>query len=228
MTAAPVTLFFDVNETLSDLSTVGDAFDRLGVGRGLAGTWFGSVLRDGFALTSVGGAARFADIAATNARNLLAAAEPDGDLDKAVDTVMAAFSAVAPHPDVAEGLRALRAGGHRMFTLSNGPASTAERLLGNAGLLDLFDGLLSVEGHTAWKPVRASYLYALNRTGIGGTAYLVAVHPWDIHGAAEAGLSTAWINRNDAQYPAHFRRPAVTAVSIVDLAEQLNRPAANR
>ncbi len=32
-------------------------------------------------------------------------------------------------------------------------------------------------------------------------AMLVAVHPWDIDGAARAGLATAWINRNGGVYP---------------------------
>jgi hypothetical protein len=27
---------------------------------------------------------------------------------------------------------------------------------------------------------------------------LVAVHPWDIHGAAQAGMGTAWVNRTGA------------------------------
>lgn len=52
--------------------------------------------------------------------------------------------------------------------------------------------------------------------------HLVAVHPWDIHGAADAGLETAWITRDEAaEYASHFRRPTTTAHSIPHLAESL-------
>ena len=50
---------------------------------------------------------------------------------------------------------------------------------------------------------------------------LVAVHPWDIDGAARAGLSTAWIDRTAGPYPAYFRTPDLAPPSLVELAEQL-------
>lgn len=34
---------------------------------------------------------------------------------------------------------------------------------------------------------------------------LVAVRPWDIHGASCAGLATTWVNRTGAPYPDHFQ-----------------------
>ena len=49
----------------------------------------------------------------------------------------------------------------------------------------------------------------------------MAVHPWDVDGAARAGLSTAWIDRNGTPYPASFTPPQVRAGSLVDLREQL-------
>jgi 2-haloacid dehalogenase len=50
---------------------------------------------------------------------------------------------------------------------------------------------------------------------------LVAVHPWDIDGAARAGLSTAWIDRSGAPYPESFTSPTLRAGSLTDLAAQL-------
>ena len=136
---------------------------------------------------------------------------------------MEAFSSVQLHPDVADGIRALRDAGHRLFTLSNGSTDSAKRLLGDAGPLNAVDGLLSVEGHCPWKPTCASYLDALTRTGTDGTAYLAAVHPWDVHGATLASLSTIWINRTGAPYPSHFSAPTIVAATIGGIAEQLTR-----
>jgi 2-haloacid dehalogenase len=50
---------------------------------------------------------------------------------------------------------------------------------------------------------------------------LVASHPWDIDGAARAGLRTGWLNRTGNAYPAHFRAPDYTARALTGLADQL-------
>ncbi|MBT2502887.1 haloacid dehalogenase type II [Curtobacterium sp. ISL-83] len=221
MTRQPVTIFFDVNETLSDLSSVAEAFELVGASKSLAPTWFASVLRDGFALTASGSDAVFGDIARNNARDVLSDAPVTGDLDDAVDRVMAAFAAVSVHPDVAPGLHALHAAGYRLFTLSNGPTSTAERLLREAGAWESIDEFLTVEGHTPWKPARASYLDAVARIRSEGAVYVAAVHAWDIHGASQAGLSTIWINRSSRHYPAHFRPPTITVSTVGEIPAQL-------
>lgn len=46
------------------------------------------------------------------------------------------------------------------------------------------------------------YAFALAKCGIHPKdAILVAVHPWDIDGAARAGLGAAWINSTGGEYP---------------------------
>lgn len=221
MTKQSASIIFDVNETLSDLASVADAFESVGAAKLLASAWFASVLRDGFALTTSGSDARFEDIARTNARDLLRAVTVDAELEDAVDCVMTAFAHVPAHPDVASGLHALHAAGCRLFTLSNGPTSTAERLLREAGALESMEKLLTVEGHTQWKPARASYLRAAERIGTGAPIYLAAVHPWDIHGASQAGISTIWINRLNRQYPPHFRPPTLTVATVGEIETNL-------
>jgi len=47
------------------------------------------------------------------------------------------------------------------------------------------------------------------------------VHPWDIHGAANAGMVTAWINRSGGTYPWHFRAPDVEIPRLSDLLARL-------
>ena len=49
----PALLVFDVNETLSDMSPMGQRFEDVGAPAHLATTWFAGLLRDGFALTAV-------------------------------------------------------------------------------------------------------------------------------------------------------------------------------
>jgi 2-haloacid dehalogenase len=204
---------FDVNETLSDLGPMGTRFAQVGLPPTAAQLWFAALLRDGIGVAAAGGLVRFADAA----RGVLAPML-SGDQD-AVEHVMAGFQQLPVHADVPGGIRAVKAAGHRLLTLSNGAASVADGLLTRAGVRDQFEALLSVEDAGVWKPARAAYLYAADQVGVRpADATLVAVHPWDIDGAARAGLRTAWLNRTSGDYPAHLTAPERTVATVGELA----------
>jgi 2-haloacid dehalogenase len=135
---------------------------------------------------------------------------------------MSGFAQLPLHADVADGVRALQALGPRLVTLSNGATAVAEGLLERNGLGDAFDTLLSVQDAPAWKPAASAYRYALETCQVAAVdAMLVAVHPWDIHGAHAAGLRTAWINRTGRRYPHTMHRADVEAKSLTELAQIL-------
>lgn len=219
----PSLVVLDVNETLSDPSPLPRAFESVGLSAHEAETWFAGVLRDGFALTSVGVNPAFAELASEGLRGRLeAAGAAAGDVEAAVSSVMGTFGSLSVHPDVADGIRALQRAGVRMVTLSNGSTAVAAGLLDRAGLADAVDRLLSVEDAEAWKPRPSAYAHALDVCGVAADeAMLVAVHPWDIDGAARAGLRTAWLNRRGGRYPAYFTAPEVEATDLRELARVL-------
>ncbi len=218
--ARPSAVVFDVNETLSDMSPMAARFTDIGAPGQLAAPWFAGLLRDGFALTVTGANPAFADLAQDSLRTLLAGKVDD--IDAAVEHVMGGFTSLSLHPDVAPGTSDLADLGLRLTTLSNGSASVAEGLLRRAGVVDRFERLLSVEDAPAWKPAGSSYAYALGELGIEpAQAVLVAVHPWDIHGAHEAGLMTAWIDRAGSPYPACFAPSDLTVAGLQELATRL-------
>jgi 2-haloacid dehalogenase len=207
-----VVFVFDVNETLSDLGPLGRRFAEVGLPPDTARLWFTSVLRDGIGVAAAGALVPFADVARGVLRPMV-----NGD-DDAVEHVMNGFLSLGVHPDVPDGIRALRAAGHRLVTLSNGAASIADGLLSRAGIRDQFERVLSVEDVGVWKPARAAYLHAARRTASSPRdLVLVAVHPWDIDGAARAGLRTAWVDRDGAAYPTHLTRPDRTVTTIGEL-----------
>jgi len=218
----PDVIVFDVNETLSDTAALAGVFADVGAPEHLAATWFAAVLRDGFALTAAGAPARFGAVAAAAARSLLAASVPGDRLDAAVDQVVSAMSTLPVHPDVPDGVRALARRGTRLVTLTNGSRDVGRRVLSRAGLEEEFERLLSVEdGGGAWKPAAEAYRSACRAIGVEpGRALLVAVHPWDVDGAARAGLRTAWVDRRGAPYPAVFTTPDLTVSGIEELAAQ--------
>lgn len=218
----PRLLVLDVNETLSDMSPMSARFADVGAPEHLGSLWFAELLRDGFALTAAGGIESFATLGAEALRVRLADQPIDRPLEEAVDHVMQGISELHVHADVVEGVHALADLGIRLVTLSNGSAGVADTLLQRAGVRDRFERLLTVEDTGAWKPALPAYRYALEECGVEPMdAMLVAVHPWDIHGARRAGLATAWIDRTSSRYPSYFAAPDVEAVSLGALADAL-------
>lgn len=129
----------------------------------------------------------------------------------------------------APGIRLLKRAGFRLVTLSNGSAQVADTLLTRAKIRDHFDALLTVEDAPAWKPARAAYNYAAHACGVKpADMVLVAVHTWDVHGAAQAGLRSAWLNRNDAVYPSYFTAPDYSSASLNELAVRLGHAQEHR
>ena len=215
-------LLFDVNETLSDLTPMGERFADVGLPPHLAPTWFAGLLRDGFAVTITGRPASFKEIGAEVLRGLAARAD-DVDADAAVEHVLEAFTTLDLHADVTGGLRALHGHGTRMATLTNGSAAIPESLLSRAGVDDVMERFLSVDDAGVWKPHPDAYRYAVEEMGADAAhTMLVAAHPWDIDGASRAGLATAYVDRKGLPYPAHFERADLEVPSLVELAAALS------
>ncbi|MFE4054065.1 haloacid dehalogenase type II [Streptomyces sp. YIM B13518] len=220
----PEVLVFDVNETLTDMSVLAGRLADTGLPGELLPLWFAGVLRDGIALTLAGGRADFATVARDALLAHLALERPgDPDPWAAADHVLGALPELPVHPDVPDGVRALHAAGHRLITLTNGSARTSSAVLARAGLADCFETHLDIQGAGGrWKPAPTAYAHAVRVAGIpAGAAMLVAVHPWDVDGAARAGLRTAWLRRTPVPYPSALRPADRQAAGVDDLARQL-------
>lgn len=231
MTPAYPVIVFDVNETLSDMAPLARRFADLGAPAHLAPLWFASVLRDAFGLTAAGSCERFAAVADAQLRAVLHGVAIDRDPDAAVAHVLEGFAVLDVHPDVVDGVQALRNAGFRLATLSNGAARVAETLLDRAGIREHFERVLTVEDAGVWKPAPGSYAYAARELGVDlPEMVLVAVHPWDVDGAARAGCGSAFLNRSAGPYPAYLRTPDHVVASVGDLPgvlTGLGRPAAD-
>jgi 2-haloacid dehalogenase len=215
-------IVFDVNETLSDMAPMASRFTEVGAPGLVATVWFTAVLRDGIALAAAGGREPFARLARAALEAVLAGISLNRPIAEAADHILAGFSELSVHPDVPDGVRQLREGGLRLVTLSNGSADVADRLLAKAGIRGEFEHLLSVEDAPAWKPTPGAYAYAARVCSVPiDQMLLVAVHPWDIHGARQAGMRTGWIARRPALYPGYFSAPDLQAPDLGNLARQI-------
>jgi len=118
---------------------------------------------------------------------------PFGEL---LEAAGGAPSAMPAFDDAAPALGQLDEAGHRLAVLTNSERATAERQLSNAGLDTAFERVVGTDEIGAYKPDRGVYLRALELLGANGTeAWLVAAHDWDLVGAHNAGLRTAFVDR---------------------------------
>ena len=125
-------------------------------------------------------------------------------------------------PDVRTGLEALRRQ-RVVATLSNGHVALLVDLARHADLR--FDCVLSAELARAYKPAPEVYLAAARLLAVeAAELMLVAAHPWDLDGAREAGLQTAFVDRPLEYGPGSATREDPDAdESVGDLLELAER-----
>ena len=133
-----------------------------------------------------------------------------------------AWHRLEPWPDVRAGLEALR---HRHVTaaLSNGHLALLVDIARHGQLR--FDCLLSAELAHAYKPAPEVYQTAARLLGVEtAELMLVAAHGWDLEGAREAGLRTAFVQRPLEYGPgADLRADPDADESVADLHELAQR-----
>jgi 2-haloacid dehalogenase len=215
-------VLFDVNETLLGLAPVAAVFTEVGLDPERLDSWFRSVLVDGIAAAAAGTFASFPDIARHALGNELAAAGLPTDAGRE-EQVLEAFGALEVHATVRPALERLRVAEVAAVTLTNGSASVIRGALERAGLEALVAHTWDVTEVGRWKPAPDPYLWAATRLGLPpGRVALVAVHPWDVHGAQAAGLQGVWIDSDGTdRYPAHLHAPAVSAPDLVTAMDRL-------
>lgn len=107
------------------------------------------------------------------------------------------YVSLSPFPDVAPGLEAMKEAGHDLVAFSNGVEATLRTLLERAGILPLLDGVVSVDDLSSFKPDPEVYRYLCRRLGRSPSEVrLVSSNPFDVIGAENVGLKTAWVRRN--------------------------------
>ena len=112
------------------------------------------------------------------------------------DELMGAYLSLPAFDDSLPALESLK-GEYRMFAFSNGTYPALEKVLGHNHLLDLFEGLVSVDDIKSFKPDPAVYAYARRATGaMDKPLCLVSSNAWDVIGARAAGLTAIWVQRD--------------------------------
>ena len=110
------------------------------------------------------------------------------------------YSQLPAFDDVKPALEKLHNEQHRLFAFSNGSSQAVEKLLNAANISHFFHDIISVEAVQSFKPDPNVYQYFLTHTKADiDNAWLISSNPFDIIGAINTGLNTAWVKRNKNQ-----------------------------
>jgi 2-haloacid dehalogenase len=221
---SPSVLVFDVNETLIDIDSLEPHFERMFGDRRVLREWFGQLVMYSMTVTL---SDTYVDFFTLGRAVLRMTADVHGlqISDEDVAALATAMRTMPAHPDVADGLAALREQGYRLVTLTNSPPNPGVPTpLEHAGLGHHFERQFSVDTWRVFKPARQLYIGVADELGVAPSAcMMVAAHVWDTMGAQAAGFSGALITRRgNAPLSAEgLPRPTIVATDVGDLAEQL-------
>lgn len=217
----PRFILFDVNETLLDMSKVKKRVNSaLGSKRG-AQIWFGLLLHYSLVDNCTNQYHNFSEIAQA-ALDMAATKLETTVTESDKKEVLELMIEMQPYKDVKKGLELLQQAGFRLATLTNSTGKAQQTQLTNGGILSYFDTTLSVDDFKKYKPFLEVYRWAAELLQADpAEIIMVAAHGWDITGAANAGLKTAFVARKGQEIYPLAPSPNIVGKNITDVAKAI-------
>lgn len=215
------TILFDINETVLNLDSLKPVFGAAFGDERVLTTWFAILLHTSTvcALTNV--KTNFA-ILTGNALDVVAARLGTVIKKSERDNILHAFTNLKPHSDIEPALTCLLSAGYRTVAFSNSSFNLISTQIANAGLMDYFNEIVSVEEAGGFKPDPMVYKFVANKLNQPPHMLrLVATHDWDTHGAMSIGMTAAYIDRSNVPYNPQYLRPDVFAGSMIDVVNKI-------
>ena len=117
--------------------------------------------------------------------------------EETLKAMMNQYLKLPAYPDVPAALESLTARGCKIVAFSNGTESAVRGLLEHAGVLDRFNGIVSVDRIGTFKPDPAVYEYlAAEAHAPKENVWVISSNPFDVIGAKACGLRAVWVQRD--------------------------------
>lgn len=215
------TILFDINETVLDLRSLKPKFANAFGNELFTGTWFSMLLHTSTVCSLTGVKSDFGSLASLMLDMLAARLGMKVTAENKSD-ILKSFASLPAHDDVVPALELLRSAGYRTVSFTNSSPTLVTSQITNAGLMGLFDELVSVEKTGSFKPDPKVYNFVAEHLSKPiESLRLVATHDWDTHGALTCGMLAAYIDRSGAPYHAQYLKPEIYATSMVEVAKQI-------
>jgi 2-haloacid dehalogenase len=117
--------------------------------------------------------------------------------DAETNEVLTLLKHLPVHEDVQSCLSELKDRSSTIIALTNAPEKLVLDRMERTGLISYFDDVLSAETVKKYKPDKTVYLWAAKKLNSKPDEMLmISAHGWDIAGAANAGMKTAFLKRD--------------------------------
>jgi len=214
-------LFFDVNETLLDLSSFKTEFTRIFKDETMTSKWFAQLTQNSWIATITNSYRDFGELA-VDALELLAKKQGVDLAASEGELILEVMRNLNPHDDVFTALTMLKEANFRMVALTNSPYRILNAQLSNAGLSDFFEQILSVDEVRVFKPHSKVYEMGAEKLGISTRKMrMIACHNWDTTGAMRAGCQAAFVARPNMALSKLDEQPDVVAENLIEVAKQI-------
>lgn len=219
--ARPQVAAFDIIGTTFSLEPLRPRLVALGLPPTALDILYAAGLRDAFALAASGSFEPFRTVL-DGALEQVAARLGVATTSQQRRDVLEGMRELPPQPGAPEAMATLAGAGIRIVAVSNGASSATRHLLERSGLDRFVERIVSVDDVGRSKPAPEVYGHAARQAGVEpGAMALVATHPWDIHGAKQAGWLGAYVARG-VPFPASvMRRPDIEGEELAEVAAGL-------
>ena len=136
----------------------------------------------------------------------------------AMDQLMSQYHHLSLYPEIREVLLALKAKGLAIGILSNGDPGMLSMAVKSAGLGDVLDHVISVDGIRKYKTHPEAYALGEAACGLPASSIaFVSSNSWDALAATWFGYQTLWVNRQNAPFEELGTQPTRIGTSLRDV-----------
>lgn len=194
--SGPKIMVFDVYETLLDMSEVERKINALTDSKRGYPIWFELFMEYCFVNNSLDTFHDFISIAKVTlqmAGNILGKTISDPEANNLLELL----KHLPVHEEVQSGLSQLNDLGYTIIALTNAPEKTVCERMDRTGLISYFEKVFSAETVKKYKPEKKVYQWAAQKLNVNTSDMLmITAHGWDIAGASNAGMKTAFVKRD--------------------------------
>ncbi len=214
-------VFFDMNETLLNLSLLKKQFDKHFDDKHVLKYWFTKLLYSSTIMGIMDEYRNFGELAGVALEGLFFENNKSLSIETKTE-ILGEFRRLPAYTDVRPALSLLRDKNIRVIAVSNSSLQMINEQLTNAGIIDLFDSYYSVDDVKKYKPFEDIYQSVAKHEGLSiEDAVMVATHDWDLFGAKKVGLKTAYIKRKEVIYHPYYLQADFKDSYLPDLMQQL-------
>jgi 2-haloacid dehalogenase len=218
----PKAVLFDAYGTLFDVYSVGLLAEQLfpGQGQALSVLWRDKQIEYTRLVTTSNDGAHYRPFWELTRAGLRYACKRLGlDLTpEREERLMNQYRHLSAFPENRDVLQALKQRGVATGILSNGDPQMLGVAVRSAGLEDLLDHVLSVDGVRRYKTHPDAYGLGLKATGLAPAQILfVSCNGWDALAATWFGYRTLWVNRYQLPFEELGTQPTRTGASLRDV-----------